>query len=330
MTGDERIFIEIDSENFELVNEVDNIPMADSFIKRNNKLLSTTGHGESKLYVGAKNRMDFDDFFGDFSSRAFFLKNDFINYLDDAKFEYEQQEQKYRQDISASWEEYRQQLKSFSDREFFNLERAVPQDKARYYITSDDAIFKYFRSVMLPIISYVSILKLKDTSANTLFLFRPLLSYSFNPYYHPTAVDNAEKAINKKKIPPTQKEQLVKARLGQGIYRQKLLEESSECIITRVNDERILIASHIKPWSISSDGERLDPNNGLVLTPTYDKLFDQGFISFENGGNVLISQYISPLNIKKLNLIPGKKYRLTSSKKRKEYLSYHREYIFKK
>jgi len=329
MPNNEENFTEIDGERFELLDEVDNIPITDSFVK-NNKLQGTTGHGEAKLYVGAQQKKNFDDFFGNFGGKGMFLKKDFVDYLGDAKFEYEQQEQKYRQDISGKWEEYHRELQNFSDREIFSIERAVLQDRSRYYIKSEDNVFDYFRGIILPIISYVSIVKLKDTNNNIFFLFRPSLSYSFNPYYHPAKEREVEKEIEEKRLPEREKEQLVKARIGQGAYRLKLLEESSECIITRVNDERILMASHIKPWSVSNDTEKIDHNNGLVLTPTYDKLFDQGFISFENDGAILISPYISPLNVKKMNLAQGRKYTVPPSDERKVYLAYHREHIFKK
>lgn len=173
-------------------------------------------------------------------------------------------------------------------------------------------------------------MKLRDKDNNIYFLFRPTLSYAFNPYYHPAKVEEVEREIKEKKLPKQEEEQLVKARIGQGTYRKELLNESSECIVTRVNDERVLIASHIKPWSVSNDSEKIDPNNGLILTPTYDKLFDQGFISFTDDGEIIISPYISPLNIKKLNLIHKKKYILPESETRKKYLEYHRDNVFKK
>lgn len=329
MPNNEENFIEINGERFELLDEVDNIPIADSFVK-NNKLQGTTGHGEAKLYVGAQQKKNLDDFFENFNGKGMLLKKDFANYLEDAKFEYEQQEQKYRQDISEKWDEYHRALQNLSDREFFSIERAVPQDKSRYYIKSEDNVFDYFRSIVLPIISYVSIVKLKNINGNIFFLFRPSLSYSFNPYYHPAKEREVKKEIEEKSLPVQEKEQLVKARIGQGSYRQKLLEESSECVITRVNDERILMASHIKPWSVSGDDEKVDPHNGLVLTPTYDKLFDQGFISFEDDGAILLSPYISPLNLKKLNLAKGQKFTIPPSIERRSYLKYHREHIFKK
>lgn len=329
MPENEQNFIEIDKERFELIDEIDNIPIVDSFVKKNK---IGRGSGEARLYIGSQSTRNFDEFFNGFQDKGFFLKKDFEDYLNDAKFEYEQQEQKYQEDISASWQKYYSNLQNLSDRELFTIERAVgKQDKSRYYIRSYDDIFrKYFRSIMLPVISYVSILKLKNVNGNFFFLFRSSLSYSFNPYYHPAKERQVEEAIEQKKLPEREKEQLVKARIGQGAYRLKLLEESSECIITRVNDERILMASHIKPWSVSNDTEKIDHNNGLVLTPTYDKLFDQGFISFENDGTILISPYISPLNVKKMNLAQGRKYTVPPSDERKIYLTYHREHIFKK
>lgn len=329
MPETEQNFIEIDGDRFELIDEIDNIPIVDSFVKKNK---IGRGSGEARLYIGSQSTRDFDSFFNNFRDKGFFLKKDFEDYLNDAKFEYEQQEQKYQEDISASWQEYYSNLQNLSNREFFTLESAVgDQDTSRYYVRAYDDIFReYFRSIMLPVISYVSILKLKNADGNFFFLFRPSLSYSFNPYYHPAKERQVEEAIEQKRLPEREKEQLVKARIGQGAYRLKLLEESSECVITRVNDERILMASHIKPWSVSNDTEKIDHDNGLVLTPTYDKLFDQGFISFEDDGTILISPYISPLNVKKMNLAQGRKYSIPPSNGRKGYLAYHREHIFKK
>ncbi len=329
MIEGEKNYTKIDGELFELIDEIDNIPIVDSFVRKNK---IGRGSGEARLYVGSQRMRNFDNFFNSFQNQGFFLKQDFKNYLNDAQFEYEQQEQKYQKDISKDWLEYYSQIQKFLNREFFTFDKAVgDRDTARYYIRSYNDIFrKYFRNIMLPGISYVSILKIKNINGTIFFLFRPLLSYSFNPYYHPAKEKQVEEAIEQKKLPKREKEQLIKARIGQGIYRQMLLEESSECIITRVNDERILIASHIKPWSVSNDIEKMDHNNGLVLTPTYDKLFDQGFITFKNDGSIIVSPYISPLNIKKLNLVQGRKYTFPQTDKRKEYLAYHRDHIFKK
>ena len=95
--------------------------------------------------------------------------------------------------------------------------------------------------------------------------------------------------------------------------------------------KRMLIASHIKPWAVcENDDERVDKYNGLLLTPTYDRLFDQGFITFSNNGQISVSPYLSPLNTKRLGLIPDKQYNLQEHKKRSDYPDYHRKNIYKK
>jgi len=77
---------------------------------------------------------------------------------------------------------------------------------------------------------------------------------------------------------------LIKARRGQGLFRQKVAHIERFCRVTRVDRPEHLIASHIKPWRESDNRERLFEGNGLLLTPTIDHLFDRGFISFENNG----------------------------------------------
>lgn len=90
-------------------------------------------------------------------------------------------------------------------------------------------------------------------------------------------------------ISDTEKEQLVKSRRGQGIFRDNLKRLEKCCRVTGVSDERLLVASHIKPWRDASNEERLDGSNGLFLSPHVDRLFDRGLISFSEGGYILIA-----------------------------------------
>jgi len=322
--------IKINNEKFELIDQIDNVPIVDSFVMRNKV---GRGSGEARLYLGPQQneKHNFSEFFGDFSQKAFFIKVDFDDYLNDAKFEYEEQEQGYKRDISNDWQGYKQRVLSLADSEYFSTYPVIgEQDTSRYYIRSDDEIWKFFRQIMLPVISFVTILKIKNQQGIIFFLFRPTLNYFYNKNYHPAKIRQEKKKIEEDThISEKRKEQLVQARIGQGEYRKKLLEEKSECLICRVNDERLLIASHIKPWSVSNEVEKIDHYNGLALTPTYDKMFDQGFISFNDDGTIIISPYISPLNIKKLNLVPNKKYEIQNIEFRKKYLVYHRANILK-
>ena len=322
----------VDNQPFSVVEPLEGIQVVDSFVKKN-KLEATTGHGEARLYVGSQDR-DFGRFFNEFRDRGFFLKKDLLEYLDNAKEEYRAQEQRYRRDISEDLAGYYEILRQYpGERLSFTFESATgAEDRSRFYIRSSDDVFcEHFRSIALPIITHLSILKLKTPSGEFLFYFRPFLDYAYDREHHPAVLTKEEEAIRAdQEISIPEKEQLVKARYGQGRYRQKLLELMSGCVITGVNDERVLIAGHIKPWASSSNREKTDPNNGLVLTPTYDRLFDQGFISFDEDGRLLTSPYISPLNQKRLNLLSGKRYEVVvQSEERRRYLQYHREYVFK-
>lgn len=91
-----------------------------------------------------------------------------------------------------------------------------------------------------------------------------------------------------KAIPETQRLQLAKARVGQGLFRKRVMLLDPRCRVTGVEDPRLLIASHIKPWRDSSNAERINGYNGLMLSPHVDALFDERLISFEDDGRMLV------------------------------------------
>lgn len=129
----------------------------------------------------------------------------------------------------------------------------------------------------------------------------------------------------------TERTAIVKSRVGQGLFRNRLLEKyNSTCIISGVCTKKLLIASHIKPWAVSNNEERLSDENGLLLNPTYDKLFDCGLISFYDNGKLLISSQISPEDIVRLQLDSNAEYDIKTSIKLRQNLEYHRDIIFVK
>ena len=139
-----------------------------------------------------------------------------------------------------------------------------------------------------------------------------------------------EKKISESSISKNEKEVLIQARKGQGKYRQKLLEECPYCPISMINDERLLIASHIKPWAKSDDKEKIDPKNGFMLSPNYDCLFDNGFMTFESDKTIIVSPWISPMNQKRLGIYTGMKVsKLPLDDEREKYMIYHRENVYK-
>jgi putative restriction endonuclease len=99
-------------------------------------------------------------------------------------------------------------------------------------------------------------------------------------------------------IGPTEKQTLVNARRGQGLFRERVIQYEGKCRVTGVDLVDHLRASHIKPWKASSDLEKLDGNNGLLLAPHIDHLFDQGYLSFTDFGDPIISAKCSTVLLK--------------------------------
>lgn len=101
----------------------------------------------------------------------------------------------------------------------------------------------------------------------------------------------------------TERSGLVVSRVGQGAYRKSIINRwENRCAVTGFNDKRILIASHIHPWKDAKGDERLDVSNGILLSPTYDALFDKHLITFEHSGNIVLSEDISQDQYKKVGV----------------------------
>lgn len=124
-----------------------------------------------------------------------------------------------------------------------------------------------------------------------------------------------------------EKVQLIKARRGQGLFKANVRMIEKRCRVTGLETPRHLIASHIKPWVASSDAEKLDGANGLLLSPHIDHLFDKGFISFEAQGSVIVSNELDPNVINRWNLNLSENVGEFDSRQRK-YLDYHRDVVF--
>jgi predicted restriction endonuclease len=125
----------------------------------------------------------------------------------------------------------------------------------------------------------------------------------------------------------TEKSQLIRSRRGQGVFRSRLERIEPKCRITGVRERQHLVASHIKPWAASSHEERLDENNGLLLAPHVDHLFDKGYISFTDNGELLISPELSPDTLIAWGIQSSAVGEF--SEKQRTYLAYHRAQVFR-
>lgn len=129
-------------------------------------------------------------------------------------------------------------------------------------------------------------------------------------------------------IESTVKEQLVMARRGQGKFRENVAKFEHRCRITGVSDDRFLTASHIKPWRSSTNQERLDGENGLLLSPNVDHLFDRGFISFQDTGILLVSPAVDRDTVHRLGIPTEEHNSGRFTENQKHYLAYHRREVF--
>lgn len=156
--------------------------------------------------------------------------------------------------------------------------------------------------------------------------------FSIEDYIETVDEIEDEKSIEiNDELSETEKKTLILARRGQGRFRTNVINRTKCCPFTGISDPMLLIASHIKPWRESNNRERLDGDNGFALTPTFDRLFDQGYISFDNSKRLMISGKLDEKCIKNLGIQEGMVVeKLVLSEKCKEYLEFHRKEKFKK
>ncbi|QRY31196.1 HNH endonuclease [Variovorax sp. PDNC026] len=142
-----------------------------------------------------------------------------------------------------------------------------------------------------------------------------------------TSAEEEERKIAESNLPDTMKKRLMDARVGQGKFRQRVMGIEAKCRMTGTDDASLLIASHIKPWKDSTNEERLDGHNGLFLAPHIDRLFDRGWISFEDGGDLLISSDAARRALASWGLQTVGHVGSFSPKQAK-YLAHHRKFVY--
>jgi hypothetical protein len=130
--------------------------------------------------------------------------------------------------------------------------------------------------------------------------------------------------VNSLPLSSTEKDQMIRARIGQGKFKRDLLKQSDKCRLCSVSDQRFLIGSHIKPWSECEEqpNERIDPFNGFLLCPNHDSLFDKGLISFNDSVEIIISPSVDTLTRMLLNIRDTDI--ITVDERNLPYLQWHR------
>ncbi len=314
------------------------ISVPDCVVARSNKIGS--GNGEAKLYIASKDEMH--EFYGreKFRAQCFMLKTDLVAYMEAIRNEYEHPSQEYAQkdQLPLLWKERMETILGLDDVIFFNVDDQYQISGPRGYIKSNDEGYKLIRTIALPLVSYIYVEKVGNISSP---LFYWKLFVDFNAIWEKkngsqifarrkSAKDTETQSEGLSEPESTERLATTKIREGQEKYRQKLLEQCRFCPFTMISDERLLVASHIKPWAAANDIERVDPFNGYILSPMYDRLFDQGFITFNEDKQVILSEFISPYTWKQIGL-ENECYvkELPMDDKRIEYLDFHHKSVFK-
>jgi putative restriction endonuclease len=126
----------------------------------------------------------------------------------------------------------------------------------------------------------------------------------------------------------TEREAIIRARRGQGLFKERVMRIETRCRITGVDNPTHLLASHCKPWRDSSNDERLDGENGLLLTPSIDHLFDRGFIGFEDSGDLIISPAAHKASLEKMGVETRHSINVGSfTEGQRKFLDFHRNYV---
>lgn len=329
--------IQIDGQFFNFIDTLNSsITVPDCFVKSGSKIGG--GNGEAKLYIAPKGIMY--PFFGNegFVAKCFLLKSDLVSYMNALHSEYLHPSQPYRaaEKMPELWRERMSIIQALPEVVEFSV---YSQDQIigdRGYVNSKDFGYQLIREISLPLVSYISIMHLVDSSGSTSYYWKLFADFD--------AISDKKEALvytygkKENKVEPQQKSpketshqtEIRRARQGQGLYREKLLADCPFCPITMINDERLLIASHIKPWAVSTDKEKIDYKNGFMLSPLYDKLFDRGFMTFTEDRKIILSNWISPANKKRIGVVDGQFVQmLPLDEERQAYMKFHRTSVFK-
>ena len=329
----------IEGERFSFVDTFETpITVADSWVMPKNKLGG--GNGEAKLYVGSRDKME--KFFGEigFTATCFVLRQDLQAYMNAIKAEYFTPSQDYRgrDEMRSLWFERMGKIDALpSGIVIFTIKEQSQIAGPRGYVNSSDKVYKLIREISLPLVSYISAMRL-DYNGQPMFYLKLFADFeeiekrkAFIENYGSAIKQAEDNSLFGVREEPIERKPFVRyGREGQDEYRRKLLEECPFCPITMINEESLLIASHIKPWAVSNSKERIDPNNGFILSPLYDKLFDRGYITFSVDKRVSISNWLSRQVKDRIGIKENQLFQfLPINDARASYLDYHRSTVFK-
>lgn len=201
----------------------------------------------------------------------------------------------------------------------YSLDETLTQEKIDEILRQED-LKRQERTV------YTSKKSLSDFRAG-LNKFLAFVNSDYHKRMEDSILTEIKAVENDNNIKATEKDSIVKSRIGQGIFRNELIEYWHGCAISQCPFTWMLIASHIKPWRDADNQERLDTYNGLLLLPNYDKLFDLGYISFNPKGKIMCSRLLDKFDREAIRLTSDL-HLVKLENQHLKYLKYHNENCF--
>ena len=191
--------------------------------------------------------------------------------------------------------------------------------------------WKLVQEFLIPKLSFLNFEyeNFRDNTLNIVWelTYAPVVTYS-SDNFEDIISNSVEHLISNEIERETIREAIVRIRIGQSQFRNDLFRLSNKsCLFTEITNDNLLIASHIKPWKDSTGSERLDNNNGLLLSPTFDKLFDRFLITFNDKGELMWSKNrLSEEDINRLKKsIAKRKIRVVMNENNRKYYDFHRK-----
>lgn len=318
------------------------VTFADSFTRTALKVVETfvhtdgtkakKGSGEKRIYVGSDEAY-YDSFFQlDYNPKFFIQKSDIEDYYKDALEELSNPSYKYgpnENETKQIFREFRTKLNDLQqNRLFFQFSKTFDSQN-RYYLVlkpgkENKENYDYIRDIALPRVTRLLFVKFRDEATKAIYIYVKPVIWKKNK-------DSEEDAAEyyRVELEPTQGvRRKSNYREGQVKYREAILKKYPYCVVTGVTDPDLLIACHIKNHARCNPEEKYDEWNGLSMTPTIHTLFDIGYLSFNEKGEMILSGFLRNMDRKRLHL--DGIIRIPLNPKSLPYLQWHNEHTFRK
>lgn len=226
----------------------------------------------------------------------------------------------------------------YCEYERYNIISGLKNDELLYKYLINNDILTYDNICYYKISNELLFDKYKEKNHIMIYCLKALMEYLYWSYGDPNDEENflrinirqfkkVEEEYKRNIAKEKYKDGKVKIRTGQQQYRKDLIDIYGKCQICGIENNDLLIASHIKEYSKSENDEAIDFNNGLLLCSMHDKLFDKGLITFDDTGNIIISSKLSINDRKILDSLHKAKIEIRDEQKK--YLKWHRDNVFK-